>query len=467
MRFVGSCMVLIGFLLAGTGCATMGKKSNGGDRPPSGDSRNQPRPAAPAANDPILGGSSAAPKPAPPATAAVPSQGSILAGRVIDPYDHAPGNAFVRWVSMDDKDGANNVDVAVNPDGYFTIQGLKPGVQYKLIARAKNGDRMLAGVTYTAAPNIRVLIQVRDGFATADIPPVPGNPAFQGTDSKPATTNTGASGGWAPVNGMIGKATPNSVPNAIGVGRPGNEPDLPVQMKVPLPQQSVGITPSPNWTPAGEPTRTWPPTLEIPGPRPQPSVDIKKPEPLTMPQGEPPPPMFPGTNAAPPPTQNLTARVPSCVLVGKQLVNFALNDINGETFEFRANKRGKVILLDFWATYCLPCQKTMPQIRSLQNRYGSQGLEVIGVAYETGGSTQEQAHRVNTVAQRLQVNYRQLLGTGPQCPVKTQLNIQYVPTLILVDEAGWILWRHEGQPDRNTLDELERRIQRALTGRPS
>jgi thiol-disulfide isomerase/thioredoxin len=247
-------------------------------------------------------------------------------------------------------------------------------------------------------------------------------------------------------------------------------------MKVPTPQQSAGIMPNPGWTPAiGEANRNWPPTLEIPGPRTKPGVETDKglpsPPPPPTPGGEPPPPSVPGvpttTPTAPAHPDVSAARVPSCVLVGKQLVNFALNDINGETFEFKSQKRGKVALIDFWATYCIPCQKTIPQLRSLQNRYGSQGLEVIGVAYESGGTIQEQAHRVNTVNQRLQINYRQLLGSGPQCPVRAQLNIQLVPTLILVDEGGWILWRHEGMPDRATMDELERRIQRALAGKAS
>src|SRR5262249_26974000 len=88
------------------------------------------------------------------------------------------------------------------------------------------------------------------------------------------------------------------------------------------------------------------------------------------------------------------APVPSCVLVNKQLVNFALYDLKGQAWEYRKQRRGKLMLIDFWNTSCLPCLQTLPYLRQLQDRYGSLGLEVVGVAYEDRGTPSEQAKRV-------------------------------------------------------------------------
>jgi thiol-disulfide isomerase/thioredoxin len=458
VRLVACVLAMFSLCLGPTGCSSFGKKSANGDRPPSADYSRKRDPSPTPNSDPILGGAYAQPAKGHP----LEQGGAILAGRVIDPYEHAPGNAYVRWVCMEDnKEITSNIDVAVNPDGYFTIQGLKPGANYKLLARAKNGERMLAGVSYTAAPNIRVLIQVKEEFANSDTPALPGTPAFQGKGGSHPKLSIGPDSkpGWSPSPGQIGTLQPSPGPSSIGANPFGQEPDLPIQVRVPIPEGTP-----PGWTPAqAEPTRTWPPTLEIPGTRPKPAVEIQHPGAVPFSPGEPPPPVFPGTSSSlegPGP-----ARVPSCVLLGKQLVNLALNDINGEPWELKSQRRGKLVLLDFWATYCVPCRETIPKIRTLQARFGSQGLEVVGIAYETGGTPQEQAHRVNALSQRLQANYRQLLGTGSQCPVKTQLNIQFVPTLVLLDENGWILWRHEGQPDRASWEELDRLIQRRLNVR--
>ena len=57
---------------------------------------------------------------------------------------------------------------------------------------------------------------------------------------------------------------------------------------------------------------------------------------------------------------------------------------------------------------------------------------------------------------------RQLLGGGPNCPVREQFNVRAVPTLVLVDDNGWILWRHEGRPDRIAQEDLDLLIKRKL-----
>src|SRR5581483_10689007 len=214
------------------------------------------------------------------------------------------------------------------------------------------------------------------------------------------------------------------------------------------------------WVPGiAEAAKTWPPMLEIP----------KKPGGISLQKPVPIPDAGPTTPTPPSPLQSQSqldvpapARVPSCVLLGKRLVNFALFDTNGQPWEFRTHKKGKLILLDFWATSCIPCRESMPHLRQLQQQYGPQGLEVIGIACENSGAPADQAQRVASMCQNMQIGYRQLLSSTTPCLVRAQFGVNYVPTLILVDDQGWILWRHESKPQRATLDELERLIQRRL-----
>jgi hypothetical protein len=72
---------------------------------------------------------------------------------------------------------------------------------------------------------------------------------------------------------------------------------------------------------------------------------------------------------------------------------------------------------------------------------------------------------VNAKAQSMHVNYTQLLSSSTVCPVREEFKVTALPTLVLVDQSGEILWRYVGEPDRYTWGELERRIQSKLNAR--
>src|SRR5262249_34602241 len=61
-------------------------------------------------------------------------------------------------------------------------------------------------------------------------------------------------------------------------------------------------------------------------------------------------------------------RVPSCVVVGSQLRNLALYDANEGTWEL-SQRKGKLLLIDFWSTYCRPCRDSVPHLKRLQAEY--------------------------------------------------------------------------------------------------
>src|SRR5258708_38741803 len=72
--------------------------------------------------------------------------------------------------------------------------------------------------------------------------------------------------------------------------------------------------------------------------------------------------------------------VPSCVLLVEHLQTLALNDLDGQTWNFFKDRKGKLILVDFWTVNCIPCQKAMPVLTQLQSKFGPQGLEVVGIS---------------------------------------------------------------------------------------
>jgi len=447
-----ACAGSLALCLALTGCSLFKQSSK--ERAPEGG--GIPPPKFPT-GDPLVP-NAAANSNVTPANGVTNSanQGAILAGRVIDGYSRPPVNTSIRWVSLDDKKETEN-EVSVTPEGYFTIQGLKPGSHYKLLARGKQGERLVAGISYTTAPNIRVLIQVKDELANANTPPVPGAPvASPQNDPNKTSSLDGKQNpkGWSPIPGSA------------------TEPDLPVAISInspPRAQPSVGL-PAQDWSPApgAQQTTPWPPTLEIPrGKTVLPPLQISSVPPPQLPSAAPPtlpeirtPPVFP-TQVADALSQ---VRVPSCVLVGNRIENFALNDVNGQPWELR-RRTGKLVLIDFWRSDCIPCLESMPYLVELQAKHRSQGLEVIGIANETGLTAQEQAYRAMGTCKRLGVNYRQLLSAGPTCPVRNELRISHVPTLILIDEQGRILWREDGSPSPERRGELERLIQLRLTTR--
>ena len=145
------------------------------------------------------------------------------------------------------------------------------------------------------------------------------------------------------------------------------------------------------------------------------------------------------------------------MLTGNTLYNFALYDLNGQPWEFRQHY-GRLVLLDFWGTWCPHCIRAMPQLRELQRRYGASGLEVIGIACEDGNGP-EVARRVQEVAQSRNLNYRVLLTENSnRSPLVAKFQVRSYPTMILLDENGHIIARGEG----GQLQQIEAIIQQRL-----
>ena len=107
---------------------------------------------------------------------------------------------------------------------------------------------------------------------------------------------------------------------------------------------------------------------------------------------------------------------------------FALKDLNGRMVQLRAY-RGKVVLINFWATWCPPCRAEMPDLVRLQRQYAKQGLQIIGITYPPETKT-----RVRRFARSLKVNYPIILGTRQ---IKARFSSEEtLPLTVVIDRDG-------------------------------
>jgi len=118
--------------------------------------------------------------------------------------------------------------------------------------------------------------------------------------------------------------------------------------------------------------------------------------------------------------------------------DFSLTAFDGRPLSLSAN-RGKVVLLDFWATWCEPCKAEIPHFVDLQNHYGSQGLQIIGLSMDDD----EQAAR--DFYQHYKMNY-------PVALASSRITDQYggvlgLPITFAIDRQGRIVSRHIGATD--------------------
>jgi thiol-disulfide isomerase/thioredoxin len=111
------------------------------------------------------------------------------------------------------------------------------------------------------------------------------------------------------------------------------------------------------------------------------------------------------------------------------LPDFSVIDLQGRPLS-SSDLRGKVVLVDFWATWCQPCKKEMPGYQKLANRYGLRGFAVVGFKFDTMRDVEEPLQ----FAKEIGVRYPLVVATND---VKQAFGgIQGLPTTMLYDRHG-------------------------------
>jgi len=129
---------------------------------------------------------------------------------------------------------------------------------------------------------------------------------------------------------------------------------------------------------------------------------------------------------------------------GRQAADFVLSDSKGTSVRL-SDYRGKVVLLNFWATWCGPCNIEIPWFIDFQKEYGGRGLAVVGVSVDDGGW-----NVVKPFVNAKRINYPVLLGSDQ---VKRLYgDIESIPTTLLIDREGKIAAMHAGLVSRSVYE---------------
>lgn len=107
--------------------------------------------------------------------------------------------------------------------------------------------------------------------------------------------------------------------------------------------------------------------------------------------------------------------------------------------------RGKVVLLDFWATWCVPCREETPHFVELQKKYGDRGLQIIGVSMD------DSPDPVRSFYEQFHINYPVVVGTAETGSAYG--GVLGLPIAYLIDRDGRIYSKHMGATDPSVFEQ--------------
>ena len=133
------------------------------------------------------------------------------------------------------------------------------------------------------------------------------------------------------------------------------------------------------------------------------------------------------------------AQTPVESVTAQPALDFSFPDVNDKMLAI-SDWRGKVLVINFWATWCAPCLQEIPEFMKLQAEYQARGLQFIGVAID-------EKQPVQAYLQRIDINYPVMLAGDAGIALSQQLGnvINAVPFTLIVNQAGQIVYRQPGE----------------------
>lgn len=141
------------------------------------------------------------------------------------------------------------------------------------------------------------------------------------------------------------------------------------------------------------------------------------------------------------------------ICVGVQAPEFKAKDINGQTIELSQFKGKSVILLDFWASWCVPCRESIPHLKKLYEKYHSKGFEIIAISMDTDRESWINAVNKDSTGIWYHVPVAEQYAKGPSYftddDIYKNYFVQAIPATIVIDKNGKILSRLVGRSKEN------------------
>jgi|GEM_PF-1810740 len=171
--------------------------------------------------------------------------------------------------------------------------------------------------------------------------------------------------------------------------------------------------------------------------------------------------------SSPPPARTIEPpSISKHLVVGSVVPDFEFTDFSGKTRHF-SEFRGRVVLLDFWASWCSPCLADIPQLKSAYQKYRARGFEIIGMDSETLGQTEVDAEFVKDAQAKAReivstraVNWTQATSDS-SLPVGVELfAIKSLPAKFLIDRSGKVVAQIKN------ISELDDLLPRLLSSQP-
>ena len=127
-------------------------------------------------------------------------------------------------------------------------------------------------------------------------------------------------------------------------------------------------------------------------------------------------------------------------------LDFTLKDVEGKDVSLQSFK-GKVIVLDFWATWCGPCKVEIPHFIEFQQKYGSKGLQIVGI------SVDDTADKLVPYVKEMGMNYPVLQGLGHDAVQDAYGPILGIPVSVMISRDGKVCATHTGLTGKDVFEQ--------------
>jgi peroxiredoxin len=164
-------------------------------------------------------------------------------------------------------------------------------------------------------------------------------------------------------------------------------------------------------------------------------------------------------SALPAAAQEMMVAPPPPMRAGTRAPAFSSRTLAGKPISLHS-LRGKVVLLDFWATWCVPCRMSMPTLRALHRTFHRRGFTVVGISMDAPDTLSQ----VRPFIKARSISYPIALAVGPNAHAQQAYHAEILPSQYLIDRKGIVRWSQVGYSPGDHA-ELTQRIQKLLAKR--